>query len=224
MPGGDLLRGADGEQHAWPSRAGIGRRRARRRAAMPWSNCKSAATCCGARGVEVAGGQSSTWRRNQGSSAAGAEPLADFRPPLVEQCVDRGGRAFAGQLLHGAVVEVGEDLGLPAVPHVGPHGAQVGGGQHEEHLQQLGRADLDREVAPPSPRRWCRGGRPGGSCAGACGRGTSAARPPASGRPSRRAVCSAICRPISRWSSRNPLPRSWINSARCSTCLSAMPR
>ncbi len=44
------------------------------------------------------------------------------------------------------MVEVGDDLGLPTGPGVGPDGGQVGGREHEEHLQQLGRADLDGEA------------------------------------------------------------------------------
>ena len=35
---------------------------------------------------------------------------------------------------------------LPAVPHVRPHGPQVGRRQHVEHLQHFGRADLHGEL------------------------------------------------------------------------------
>ena len=44
------------------------------------------------------------------------------------------------------MVEVGDDFGLPAVPHVRAHGPQVGRSEHKQHLQHLGRADLDGEL------------------------------------------------------------------------------
>ena len=44
------------------------------------------------------------------------------------------------------MVKVGQHLRLPAVPDVGADRPQVGGGEHVEHLQQLGRADLHGEA------------------------------------------------------------------------------
>ncbi len=40
------------------------------------------------------------------------------------------------------MVKVGQHLALPAVPDVGTDRPQVGGGEHVQQLQQLGRADL----------------------------------------------------------------------------------
>ena len=75
-----------------------------------------------------------------------AEARADLVPLALEEVIGRRGGAVAGQLLHGPMVKVGQHLRLPAVPHVGADRTQVGGGEHVQHLQQLGRADLHGEA------------------------------------------------------------------------------
>ena len=61
---------------------------------------------------------------------------------VMELLFDHGGRAFAGEVLHRAMVEIGKDLLFPSVPHAGPHRREVGRGQDEQHPQHLGRANL----------------------------------------------------------------------------------
>ncbi len=56
-----------------------------------------------------------------------------------------GGRSVAGQVLHGLLVQLGQHLGLPAVPHARPHGCEIGRRQHEQHVEHLGRTDVDGE-------------------------------------------------------------------------------
>ena len=82
----------------------------------------------------------------QASSASPLRQRADLVPLALEEVIGRRGGAVAGQLLHGPMVKVGQHLRLPAVPDVGAHRAQVGGGEHVQHLQQLGRADLHGEA------------------------------------------------------------------------------
>ena len=100
----------------------------------------------GRRGAEVTGGQGVDVPRIPGLVGLAAEAGADLVPLALEEVIGRRGGAVAGKLLHGPMVKVGQHLRLPAVPDVGADRAQVGGGEHVEHLQQLGRADLHGET------------------------------------------------------------------------------
>ena len=100
----------------------------------------------GGRGAEVTGGQGIDMPGIPAFVGFAAEAAADLVPLALEEVIGRRGGAVAGQLLHGPMVKVGQHLRLPAVPDVGAHGAQVGGREHVEHLQQLGRADLHGEA------------------------------------------------------------------------------
>ena len=75
-----------------------------------------------------------------------AKQFANRRATPIEHRVDGGFGAVAGQMLHRAVVEIGHDFRLPAVPHVRPDRSQIGRRQNVEHLQQLGRADLHGQL------------------------------------------------------------------------------
>ena len=55
-------------------------------------------------------------------------------------------REAAGEHRLGLVVERAQQLRLPAVPHPGPDGADVGGGQHHQQLQPFERLDHGGEI------------------------------------------------------------------------------
>ena len=62
-------------------------------------------------------------------------------------------------MLHRALIEIGHHFGLPTVPHRRPHSREVGRRQHEQHVEHLGRADVDGKphdeliVARIAPKR-----------------------------------------------------------------------
>ena len=64
-----------------------------------------------------------------------------LQPPLAV-----GQRAAAGHRRLGAVIQVAQQLALPAVPHVRPDGADVRHRQHQQQAQALRRADGGDEV------------------------------------------------------------------------------
>ena len=78
-----------------------------------------------------------------------AQPLEHRLPNLVrliEQAFVGRFRFFApGQLLMSFDKELTQQRFLPAREHAGAHRRNVGGRQHEQHLERLGRADLPRK-------------------------------------------------------------------------------
>ena len=53
------------------------------------------------------------------------------------------GRALAVEVGQRSEVEFAEQVSLPTRPNAGPHRADIGGGEHREHLQHLRRTDID---------------------------------------------------------------------------------
>ena len=110
------------------------------------SRRRSAAACWGEAALRYSGVSDSMWLLNQGSSLSGPRPCLHGLAPLSPEFFDRGGRTVAGQVLHGAMIQIGDDFRLPAVPNIGTDCAQVARRQHVKHLQQIGRADLHGQI------------------------------------------------------------------------------
>ena len=172
----------------------------------------------GRRGVEIGGRQGVEVLGEPRLVLLRAEPLADRRAALAQQVVDGGFGAFAGEVLHGAMVEIGDDFqssSRPTRPAPRPPSRPPSA---RRAFAATPASRPARQTARPTARRPYRGGTPGGSSACACGPGISGPRPRGREVPAAAAASAAIFSPTSRWSSRCPLPRSWINSARCSRC------
>ena len=67
------------------------------------------------------------------------EALGDLALDLLDALAAPAGQRAAGQDLLGGVVELAQQRRLPAVPHVGPDGADVAHRQHQQKPQALGR-------------------------------------------------------------------------------------
>ena len=52
----------------------------------------------------------------------------------------------AGQVLHGPVMQIGDDFRFPAVPDIGAHRTRSQACHDIKHLQQIGRTHLHRQI------------------------------------------------------------------------------
>jgi hypothetical protein len=82
--------------------------------------------------------------RRRGRSASA------WREPPFAACDARGARRRRVAARHhrfGFVIKLAQQLALPAVPHAGPHGADIGDGQHQQQAQHLRRLHGVDEIA-----------------------------------------------------------------------------
>ena len=74
-----------------------------------------------------------------------AQTLPQLVSAALEPFVGVGCRRVAGQVPHGALVERGQHVGLPAIPDARSDGREIGSREHEQHIEHLGRAHVDGE-------------------------------------------------------------------------------